>query len=150
MKNVLRRTFLILLCLLAGCGSTPLFLAGTWVFKISPTNSSSGAAIQLTVPLTQFNSSIFGTATLSGNGTSCGTVAMMSGTVSGSKLSLQLTQSENTLNLTGTATGGYPLTYTASGKYTATTGSCLQNGGGGTWTGFLEANNASNLHEEAP
>jgi hypothetical protein len=123
--------------LLLGCSSAPpLFLGGNWVFTITPSNSPSGA-FQATGVLTQLNSSIFGTVTISGNSTSCNAPAMISGTVNGDQLSVQLTQSKSTLTLTGTVAGGPPVAYNASGKYTATTGDCLPSGGAGTWSGFL-------------
>lgn len=149
MKSKVCIALVVVLGFLNGCSSAPpLALAGTWVFTLTPSDASSGV-IQATVPLTQFGNSIFGPVTLTGNGTSCGTTAMMSGTVNGDALSLQLTQSQSTLSLTGTATGGPPLTYNASGKYTATTGQCLQNGGAGTWSAFLAANSTSSVPETA-
>lgn len=149
MKSIPRIALFLFLAFLGGCSSTPpLFLGGTWAFTIIPSDSSS-AVIQATVEFTQLGNSIFGPVTFSGNGTSCGTQAMMSGTVNGDALSLQLTQSQSTLTFQGMATGGPPLTYYASGKYTATTGNCLQNGGTGTWSAFLEANNASSFEEKS-
>jgi hypothetical protein len=133
---------LVFLGLVNGCGSTPQYLAGTWQFTFTP-GSSSAQSIQATAVLTQLGNSIFGPVTLAGNDISCGTQAMMSGNVNGYNMILALKQSQSTLTFTGTATGGFPSTYTASGKYSASTGQCLQNGGSGTWSGYLEAANAS-------
>jgi hypothetical protein len=139
MKLAIRLALLLCLGLLLGCSSTPpLFLGGNWVFTITPSNSSSGA-FQATAELTQLRNSIFGPVTFTGNGSSCSAPAMISGTVNGDQLSVQLTQSQSTLKLTGVVAGGPPVAYNASGKYTATTGDCLQSGGAGTWSGFLSA-----------
>jgi len=143
MKSGICISLLLLVVFLSGCGSTqPLFLGGTWVFTITPSGSTS-EVIQGSATLTQLGNSIFGPVTFSGSGTSCGTQGMMSGTVNGNAVSLHLTQSQNTLSLTGLVTGGPPLTYNALGKYTASMGQCLQNGGTGAWSAFLTPNNAS-------
>jgi hypothetical protein len=142
MKVAIWTALCLYLGFLSGCSSSPpLFLQGTWEFTIMPSNSS--GSIQATAVLTQLGSSVFGPVTFGGNSSSCDTQAQMSGTVNGDNLSVQLTQSQSTLDLTGTVTGGLPVTYSASGKYTGTTGGCLQNGEAGTWTGFLAANSTS-------
>jgi len=150
MKIFLRIALVVLLGLLNGCGNSPVLppLTGTWSFTLTPTGSPSDV-IQATVALTQLGNSVFGPVTLTGNGAACGTTAMMSGTVNGVALSLQLTQSQSTLKFTGKATGGYPLTTYASGKYTASSGPCLQNGGTGTWSAFLEANGSSSFDKRS-
>jgi hypothetical protein len=143
MKLAIGTALCLILGFLSGCSSSPpLFLQGTWVFTITPSNSSTGA-IQATAVLTQLGSSLFGPVTFGASSSSCDTQAQMSGTVNGANLSVELTQSQSTLKLTGTVTGGLPVTYSASGKYTGTTGGCLQNGEAGTWTGFLAANSTS-------
>ena len=149
MKSIVRIALVVVLGLLNGCGSAPVLppLTGTWAFTLTPTGSPSDV-IQATVALTQLGNSVFGPVTLTGNGAACGATAMMSGTVNGVALSLQLTQSQSTLTITGKATGGYPLTSYASGKYTASSGPCLQNGGTGTWSAFLESNNSSSFDEK--
>jgi len=149
MKSIVRIALVVVLGLLNGCGSAPPLppMTGTWAFTLTPTGSPS-EVIQATVALTQLGDSVFGPVTLTGNGAACGTNAMMSGTVNGVALSLQLTQSQSTLSFTGKATGGYPLTSYASGKYTATSGQCLQNGGTGTWSAFLESSNSSSFDQK--
>ena len=147
MKIIVRIALLVVLGLLNGCGSAPsLPMNGTWLFTLTPTGSPADV-IQATVALTQLNNSVFGPVTLTGNGAACGTTAMMSGTVNGPVLSLQLTQSQSKLSFTGKTTGGSPTTTYASGKYSATSGQCLQNGGTGTWSAFLEANGSSSFAE---
>jgi len=142
MKLAIRLALLMSFSLVLGCSNAPpLFLGGTWVFTITPNNSPS-AAVQATAVLTQLRNSIFGPVTFVDSSSSC-SAGMMSGTINGDNLSLQLTQSQSTLKLTGAVTGGFPVTYSASGKYSATTGGCLQSSSAGTWSGFLSANTAS-------
>jgi hypothetical protein len=145
MKSVVRIALVLALGFLSGCSSgiPPLpAMNGTWIFTFTPANAPTDV-IQATAILTQNRyNAVFGPVTLSGSGTSCGTVAVMSGTIAGDNLSLQLTQSPGTLNLRGTA--NLQLNFHASGAYTATTGECLQNGGAGTWTAFLTSNNSAN------
>ncbi|HXM64074.1 MAG TPA: hypothetical protein VN950_24645 [Terriglobales bacterium] len=143
MKSIVRFALLLALGLLNGCGSgqTALpSLTGTWVFALTPANSPS-SVIQATAALTQLkNNLLLGQVTLKGSGTSCGTQAQMTGSLSGNSLILQLTQSPSELILKGTATTA--LTVNASGTYTASSGQCLQNGGTGTWTAFLSSSSA--------
>lgn len=140
MKSIVRFALLLTLGFLNGCGSgqTPLSsLTGTWVFTMTPANAPSNV-IQATAALTQLkNNVLLGQVTLKGSGTSCGTQAQMTGSLSGNSLTLQLTQSPSELILKGTATTA--LTVTASGAYTASSGQCLQDGGTGTWTAFLSS-----------
>jgi hypothetical protein len=143
MKSIVRFALLLALGFLNGCGSgqTPLpSLTGTWVFTLTPANSPSDV-IQATAALTQLNNNVLlGQVTLKGSGTSCGTQAQMTGSLSGNSLVLQLTQSPSELILKGTATTA--LTVNASGAYTASSGRCLQDGGSGTWTAFLSSGSA--------
>jgi hypothetical protein len=143
MKSILRFALVVALGLLNGCGSgqSPLPpLTGKWIFTMTPANSPSNV-IQASGTLTQLqNNVLLGQVTLQGSGTSCGTLAQMTGTINGNALVLQLTQSPGALSLKGTATTS--LTVNASGTYTATSGECLQNGGTGTWTAFLSASSA--------
>jgi hypothetical protein len=143
MKSIVCFALVVALGFLNGCGSgqTPLpSLTGTWVFSLTPANSPSNV-IQATAALTQLNNNILlGQVTLKGSGTSCGTMAEMTGQVSGNTLTLQLTQSPSELILKGTATT--TLTVNASGTYTASSGQCLQDGGTGTWTAFLSSGSA--------
>lgn len=142
MKSIVRIALVAVLGFLNGCGqgTTLTSLSGTWVFTLKPADSPSDL-IQATVGLSQIGNELSGQVTLTGNGTSCGTQAAMSGFVNGNALSLRLTQSQSTLTLTGTATTG--VTINASGAYTATAGQCLQNGGKGTWSGSLQTNMSS-------
>src|ERR1700685_4477252 len=138
MKSLVCFVLVVALGFLNGCGSgqTPLpSLTGTWLFSLTPANSPSNV-IQATAALTQLNNNILlGQVTLKGSGTSCGTQAQMTGSLSGNSLILQLTQSPSELILKGTATTA--LTVNASGTYTASSGQCLQNGGAGNWSAFL-------------
>jgi|SRR5579862_16457 len=143
MKVTIRLAVLMSFGFLLGCSSSPpLFLGGNWVFTITPSNSAA-AAFQATGVLTQLGNSLFGPVTLRPTSSTCNAPAMVSGTINGNQLSVQLSQSQSTLNLSGEVTGGPPVAYSVSGKYTATTGACLQDGGTGTWSGVTSGNNAS-------
>ena len=109
-------------------------MTGTWLLALIP-NDNPTSAFQLTANLTQVGNQITGTVSLTGDAAACGGSASMSGTLSGNTLTLQLTQTESTIDFTGTAN----LAFTAaSGTYTAAAGSCLQNGGFGSWSAALE------------
>jgi len=144
MKNIVLMVLVATLGFLNGCGSSTSLptMTGTWVFTLTPQASPSNV-IQATAMLTQISDSVFGQVTLTGNGTACGTTAMMSGIVNGNALALHLTQAQSTLTFTGKASASF--TSSASGTYTATTGKCLQNGGTGTWSAFLVPNNSSSF-----
>jgi len=148
MKSVARTALVVALLFLNGCGNSivPPQLNGTWAFTLKPSGSSN--VIQVTAALTQVDNSISGPATLIGSAASCSSEATMSGTVSGNALNLDLTQYGDTLNFQGTTTGGPPVTTSASGKYAATSGPCIQNGGTGTWSAVLEPNNSSSFDEK--
>jgi len=135
MKNVARIVLVVALGCLNGCSGTNMnhTMTGTWVFTLTPAGSPS-QEIQLTVGLTQINNSVFGQVTLTGNATACGTTANMSGLVNGNSVSLQLTQAQTTLNFVGKTNATLNL---SAGSYTASSGQCIQNGGTGTWSGFL-------------
>jgi hypothetical protein len=143
MKSIVRFALVVAVGFLNGCGSgqSPLpSLTGKWVFTLTPANPPSNV-IQASGALTQLqNNVLLGQVTLQGSGTSCGTLAQMTGSVNGNAILLQLTQSPSALSLKGTATTS--LTVNASGTYTATSGQCLQNGGNGTWTAFLSSSSA--------
>ncbi len=106
-------------------------MTGTWLFALIPNNDTS-AAFQVTANLTQVGTQITGTVSLTG---SCGTSASMTGSVTGNSLTLQLTQPESTIDFSGTANLAFT---SASGTYTAVAGSCLQDGGYGSWSAALE------------
>jgi hypothetical protein len=142
MKDILRIVLVVALGLLNGCGtSLNNTMTGTWTFTLTPA-ASSAQAIQITADLTQINNSVFGQVMLTGNATSCGNMANMSGVVNGNALSLQLTQAQSTLSFTGKTNSTLS---SSSGTYTATAGQCIQNGGTGTWSAFLQAHNSSSF-----
>ena len=135
MRNIGRLTLILALTLVSGCNPSPNpAMTGTWLFALT-SSGSPAELIQLTANLTQLGNTITGSVTLSGNAAACGTTASMSGTVKGNNLTLELIQQQSTIEFTGTAN----LAFTnASGTYTATGGTCLQNGGGGSWSATLE------------
>jgi len=134
-KILNRLVLLILLTLLGACGtSSNPALTGNWLFVFTPTGSAT-SAIQATANLTQVGTNVTGQVSLSGGAVSCGSEASMSGTVRGNSLSFQLTQIESTINLTGTANQAFT---SALGNYTAVSGSCLLNGGTGSWSAALQ------------
>jgi hypothetical protein len=144
MKDIARIVLVVALGFLNGCGTSPMnyTMTGTWVFSLSPAASSS-QAIQLTADLTQINDTFFGQVTLTGDAASCGTYAQISGTVNGSALALQIMQNQTTLTFKGKTNATLN---SSSGSYVATTGECIQNGGTGTWSGFLQARNSSSFN----
>ena len=148
MKNFVPIAWAAALLFLSGCGNSlpQTQLNGTWAFTLTPSGTSN--VIQFTAALTQVNNSLYGPATMTGSAASCSEQAQVSGTVSGNALNLQLTQYSNALDLQGTTTGGAPTTTSASGKYAATSGPCIQNGGSGTWTAVLEPNNSSSFEQK--
>jgi hypothetical protein len=109
-------------------------MTGTWLFALTPTGSAS-VVLQATANLTQVGNRITGQVSLSGNAATCGSEASMSGTVKGNSLTLQLSQLQSAIDFTGTANLAFT---SASGTYTATAGSCLLNGGTGSWSAALE------------
>lgn len=113
---------------LAGCGSSSHpNMTGNWTFVVTSTAfGGSGTGV---VALTQSGSSISGTLNFSG-GTPCAASPSLTGTVSGTNLSLQLNENGQTVSLTGTANSSFSA---ASGDYTAPAGGCT-NGDFGTWT----------------
>lgn len=109
-------------------------MTGTWLFVLTPTGSAS-TVLQATANLTQVGTQVTGQVSLSGNTATCGTTALMSGSVKGNSLNLQLSQPQSAIDLTGTANLAFT---SASGNYTATAGSCLLNGETGSWSAALE------------
>jgi len=142
MKNITRIVLVVALGFLNGCGTTTNnTVTGTWTFTLTPTSPPS-QAIQITADLTQINNSFFGQVTLTGNATACGTTAQMSGTVHGNALSLEITQAQTTITLTGKTNSTLS---SSSGTFAATSGQCILSGGTGTWSGFLQAHNTSSF-----
>jgi hypothetical protein len=101
---------------------------------LTPTGSAL-VALEATANLTQSGDQITGNVSVTGDAPSCGTQALMSGTVKGNTLTLELTQSQSAIDFIGTANLAFT---SASGTYTATSGSCLLNGGTGSWSAALE------------
>jgi len=134
MRNIVRITAALILSFLGGCNIHNAALTGTWFFKLTTSGSD---VILATANLTQNGNAITGQALLSGNGVGCGvaTAMMVSGTVQGENLTLQFTQEQNIVTFTGTAN----LTFTfLTGTYFETAGSCLPNGGVGSWSATLQ------------
>jgi len=137
MKAQLLNTLLLLVLVtfLSGCGtSSNPAMTGNWLFVFTPTGSAT-SAIQATANLTQVGTDVTGQVSLSGGAASCGSQASISGTVKGNSLTFQLTQLQSTINLTGTANQAFT---SALGSYTAVSGSCLLNGGTGSWSAALQ------------
>ena len=109
-------------------------MTGTWLLALIP-NDDSSAGFELTANLTEVGNQITGTVSLTGSAAACGSSASISGNVTGNTITLQLTQPESTIDFSGTAN----LAFTAvSGTYTAAAGSCIQNGGFGSWSAALD------------
>jgi len=147
MKDIARILLVVALGFLNGCGSSPMnfTMTGTWVFSLKPAASAS-QVIQLTADLTQINDSFFGQVTLTGDAAACGINAQMSGTVNGDSVALQIMQNQTTLTFKGKTNATLN---SSAGSYTATGGDCIQNGGTGTWTGFLQPPNSSSFEAKS-
>jgi len=135
MKSLVRTALVVALGFVSGCNPSPNpAMTGTWLFTLTPTDSPTNV-VQATATLTQLGNNITGQVTLTGNASSCGNTATMTGTVQGNVLALQLTQSLSALTFTGQANTAFT---SASGTYSATTGPCLQNAGPGNWSAVLD------------
>jgi len=135
MRSAALITLMIALGFLNSCNpATNPAMTGTWLFVLTPTGSAS-SALQATANLSQVGSQITGQVSLGGNTNSCGSTALMSGTVKGNSLTLEMSQPESAINLIGTANQAFT---SASGNYTATAGSCLLDGGTGSWSAAVE------------
>ena len=131
--KVVRIALLVVVGFLTACNpaSNPA-MTGTWIFTLTPTGSAT--ALQATANLTQLGVGVSGQATLMGNDTSCGATASMSGAVKGNALTFLLTQSQGTINLTGTANAAFT---SAAGTYAAS-GTCFESLATGTWSAVLD------------
>jgi hypothetical protein len=109
-------------------------MTGTWLFVFTPTGASTNV-LQGTANLTQVGSQVTGQVTLNSNAAPCSMTALMSGTVKGNSLTLQITQSNSSVGLIGTTNLAFT---SASGTYTADSGSCLLNGQTGSWSAALD------------
>jgi hypothetical protein len=120
----------LLACILAiGCGGGRIppsaSLAGTWQFNA---NSSFGYTFTGNVTFIQSGSAVSGQINL--NGSSCGTIGAISGSISGRTVTLQMMESGQAINMNGNANSSLT---SLSGNYTAPSGSCT-NGDSGTWS----------------
>ena len=134
MRNIVRIIVVLTLGFLGGCNIANAPLTGTWLFNLATSGSD---VILATANLTQHGSDVMGQVTLSGSGVSCGiTNAMMAtGIIQGSNLALQFTQAQNIITFIGKAN----VTFTfLTGTYVETAGSCLPNGGIGSWSASLQ------------
>jgi len=147
MKDIARIVLVVALGFLNGCGSSSqnFTMTGTWVFSLKPAASPS-QVIQLTADLTQINDTFFGQVTLTGEAASCGINAQMSGTVNGNTVAIQILQNQTTLTFKGKTNDTLN---SSAGSYTATSGQCIQNGGTGTWSGFLKPPNSSSFEAKS-
>jgi hypothetical protein len=135
MKNVVRTALIVALGLLVGCSnSSNPAMSGSWLFAFTPLDSPT-VVLQFTANLTQEGSQITGQASLTGDAAACGTAGSMQGTIMGDSLNLQFNQLSSTVNLSGTVN---PEFTAASGTYTGASGSCLLNGGIGSWSAGLQ------------
>jgi uncharacterized protein (TIGR03437 family) len=108
-------------------GAQPTGLTGYWTFtaQSSVYGFQSGASGQLT----QSGNNISGQLNLSG--TPCATSAIVSGTISGSSLSMSLNENGQLVTFSGSVSSN---NNSASGTYVAPPGGCT-NGDSGTWAG---------------
>ena len=135
MKNVARTALVLALGFLVGCSnSSNPAMTGSWFFAFTPLDSST-VVLQFTANLTQEGSQITGQASLTGDAAACGTAGSMQGSLMGNTLTLEFNQLQSTINLNGTVN---PEFTSASGTYTGASGSCLLNGGIGSWSAVLQ------------
>jgi len=135
MKNLARTALIVALGFLVGCSnSSNPAMTGSWMFAFTPLDSSA-VALQFSANLTQEGSQITGQVSLTGDAASCGTAGSMQGTLMGNSLTLEFNQLDSTINLSGTVN---PEFTSASGTYTGASGSCLLNGGIGSWAAILQ------------
>ena len=130
-RHALTTGLLILLALtLVACGSSSSLSSqtvdGTWNFEFT-SSALGGASYTGSVILTQNGSKITGTMTLAN--APCATSAPLTGTVSGSNVSFQITEGGQVVTLNGTINSVFS---SMSGTYTAAPGGCL-NGDHGSW-----------------
>lgn len=120
----------LMLSFLTSCGTgSSGTLSGSWVFNLATSDSF----VQATANLNESGNQITGQGTV--NQSSCGTSGTVSGNVQGEALTLQLTEANLGLALTGTANQAFT---SASGTYEVTGGSCLPAGETGTWSAAFQ------------
>lgn len=122
--------FVVWLCLcIVGCGSSNSSsgptLAGNWQFT---GQSNFGATFTGSAALQQNHSLVTGTATISGS--QCASSVTITGSISGTTVTLQLQFGNQPVNFNGTANAAMT---SMSGTYTAPSGGCT-NGDTGTWS----------------
>jgi len=137
-NSMVRATFvsltgIIALFFVTGCGGgKPLLpsLSGTWIIvKLSAPTSPTFAKVIGTGKLIQNGNSVSGTFALSGSPCASRS-SKITGTVTGTSLSLQLQEGDQSVSLTGTVDSGFTK---ASGTYTTPSEGCLK-GDFGDWT----------------
>jgi len=106
-------------------------LTGTW--QITGKSTAFGLTFTGTGTVQQTGSSVTGQITLSGS--PCASTAALSGSISGTTVTVQLLEGSQTVNFTGAANSGLT---SISGTYTAPSGGCT-NGDYGTWTATITA-----------
>jgi len=135
MKIISRLVLIATLLFITACNPSPNpALTGTWMFTLTPADNPL-LVIQAQADLTELGNNVTGTVTLSGTTFSCGNNATMSGVVKGNALTLELTQEQSSVTLTGQANQAFT---SASGTYSAATGPCLENMGSGNWSAVLQ------------
>ena len=114
---------------MAGCGGNnkqTSSLTGNW--QLTAHSTVFGLTVTGSGALSQLGNSVAGQVSLSG--TPCATTAAVSGSVSGTTVTLQLQEGSQAVNFTGAANSGFT---SISGSYTAPSGGCT-NGDSGTWS----------------
>jgi hypothetical protein len=118
----------IALVFILECGSSSSqTLSGTWQLTLT-SSASPGTTYTGTATLTQSGNGITGTVSFINN--ACATSSLITGTVSGSNVSIQVTEGGQVVTLTGTINSAFS---SMSGSYTSTPGGCT-NGDLGSWT----------------
>ena len=135
MKKIARMALFVALGSLSACSSSSNpAMSGSWLFSLTPIETSS-PALQFTTNLTQIGTQFTGQVTLPESDAACGTMASITGTVMGNSLTFTLSQIDSSINFTGTANLAFT---SASGTYTGASNSCLLNSGFGSWAAALQ------------
>jgi hypothetical protein len=133
--------FAVLPLILTSCGSTSSkstsgALSGNWQFTLLQNYPVPATQLSVSGFMTETNNALTGSFQVPVLGTSdnCGGVSTVSGTVSGSNVSLFVNNSGTTLNFTGTIS---PDGKSMSGDYQGLAGACFVNVSTGTWNALL-------------
>lgn len=117
-----------------GCGGSNSLpsqtLSGTWEFT-STSSAFPGTTYQGTAELLQTGSAVTGTVSFSDN--PCATNAKLTGTITGSTVSFQVTEGDQVVTLNGSVNSRF---FSISGSYTGPAGGCV-NGDYGSWTASI-------------